>query len=784
MVNVDYYYQRESMYDRLQTRVRQVFGFPDHFKFKFGYKDKENDFVVLGSDRQMSAVLPYGYDRFSTLPEDYLMCFTIVPDDKNERTDQVSVDDLKTVTNLVSKFETNLSRLYANMKKNVKAIDELIEKNTSRIEAVATANTTRMNLITEHNIKKMNEIVESNRCMLDAALKINMDCMNDAMEGNLTRINDYLDGNVHKMNKCLTAQSHFVCSTINQHTESIHVCLNNNTQHIVSNVEKEMTALKEHNSKATEQHVEMVIKSAAHLYHSTLSNTKQVSNDNVDIICDGCCSPIKGQSWICDTCDNFDLCNTCRFQLNHDPDHNLIYIKEKFKESHNACKHCDSELVGTRYTCTSCPGKHPNDHRLVAQTEDGKKECVDETDDAVCSASVVQHSDVLCDHCGMNIKGVQYKCKYCSSYSLCEICKESSWAIHFKNHLFLKIRDPSHSKTKQPNLQKSQALSDPFDKDNLPLNNSFQAPVRAKNAKLSSDPSTLGIQERLQAEYDMRARRVMDLENELQFNSNQCLPIIHTSSQGFENDQPSFTITQQISQTKSVLSAQFIADINIPDGTCVLPKKNFIKTWKVRNNGNIHWPTDSRLLFNGGNIFKPYPMSFPEGFLLPGLAPNQEGCISAELQAPDSPGDYTSRFCFITPEGDRFGDELYCIIKVAEDEFKDDNSMIYPTLSTQPCDNQSISTIDQSTTDYQDSHSSHSIPFDLHSGSDDFVPIEHDDSDSKEDKNSFLEEMSRSDRSQNTVKVMSDDTQEESSEYHSEFLLLHKMIRTEEMHIK
>lgn len=127
--------------------------------------------------------------------------------------------------------------------------------------------------------------------------------------------------------------------------------------------------------------------------------------------------------------------------MNHDPDHNLIYIKEKFKESHNACKHCDSELVGTRYTCTSCPGKlssskggsidssysidfslccfciqflkgkHPNDHRLVAQTEDGKKECVDETDDAVCSASVVQHSDVLCDHCGMNIKGVQYKVK-------------------------------------------------------------------------------------------------------------------------------------------------------------------------------------------------------------------------------------------------------------------------------------------------------------------------------------------------------------------------------------
>jgi hypothetical protein len=111
--------------------------------------------------------------------------------------------------------------------------------------------------------------------------------------------------------------------------------------------------------------------------------------------------------------------------------------------------------------------------------------------------------------------------------------------------------------------------------------------MRAKNAKLSSDPSTLGIQERLQAEYDMRARRVMDLENELQFNSNQYLSITNTSSQGFENDQQSLTITQQISQTKSVLSAQFIADINIPDGTCVLPKKNFIKVTKNKFM-NIH----------------------------------------------------------------------------------------------------------------------------------------------------------------------------------------------------
>lgn len=60
-------------------------------------------------------------------------------------------------------------------------------------------------------------------------------------------------------------------------------------------------------------------------------------------------------------------------------------------------------------------------------------------------------------------------------------------------------------------------------------------------------------------------------------------------------------------------------------------------------------------------------MSRPDCFAVPVVSPDEEACITAELQAPDCPGEYTSYFCLCTPDGDRFGDNLWCSIKVDED---------------------------------------------------------------------------------------------------------------------
>lgn len=179
-------------------------------------------------------------------------------------------------------------------------------------------------------------------------------------------------------------------------------------------------------------------------------------------------------------------------------------------------------------------------------------------------------------------------------------------------------------------------------------------------------------------------------------------------------DSDTFTTTTASSTTlpiteptpNTVISASFVSDLNIPDGTIIVPRKTFIKMWKIKNTGNVDWPLGSHLLFNGGSILRPYPISRPDCFAVPVISPDEETCVTAELQAPDSPGQYTSFFCLCTPDGERFGDNIWCTIKVDEDlEPEKDgetksvesisvssaaatimmdsgNAMIYPTIST------------------------------------------------------------------------------------------------------
>lgn len=119
--------------------------------------------------------------------------------------------------------------------------------------------------------------------------------------------------------------------------------------------------------------------------------------------------------------------------------------------------------------------------------------------------------------------------------------------------------------------------------------------------------------------------------------------------------------------------------------------------WKISNNGTTDWPIGTHLLFNGGTILRPHPVSRPDCFVVPVISPNEDTCITAELQAPDCPGNYSSYFCLCTPDGVRFGDVLWCSIKVDQDNepaemkrtvsaadimMNSSNSMIYPTIST------------------------------------------------------------------------------------------------------
>jgi hypothetical protein len=107
--------------------------------------------------------------------------------------------------------------------------------------------------------------------------------------------------------------------------------------------------------------------------------------------------------------------------------------------------------------------------------------------------------------------------------------------------------------------------------------------------------------------------------------------------------------------------------------------------WKLKNTGTQSWPSGSQLVYHSGDILRSYPSTHPYGFAVPSISPNEEACVVAELEAPETAGDYTSYFSVSSPEGTRFGDVLWCTIKVQENEEPEQEapgecSMIYPVL--------------------------------------------------------------------------------------------------------
>lgn len=87
---------------------------------------------------------------------------------------------------------------------------------------------------------------------------------------------------------------------------------------------------------------------------------------------------VISQRWRCETCEDFDLCSTCKSRVIHDKRHNFRSIKNipqhtqqdivpdqidtepdvsKPLQTIFICDYCDSDIVGIRHTCGACPGK-------------------------------------------------------------------------------------------------------------------------------------------------------------------------------------------------------------------------------------------------------------------------------------------------------------------------------------------------------------------------------------------------------------------------------------------
>src|ERR1051325_2657544 len=96
-------------------------------------------------------------------------------------------------------------------------------------------------------------------------------------------------------------------------------------------------------------------------------------------------------------------------------------------------------------------------------------------------------------------------------------------------------------------------------------------------------------------------------------------------------------------------SLAFVADVNVPDGTSMAPRQDFLKTWRVKNTGSCPWGAGYKLVHAYGD-----EMSGQIQPLTGVVQPGEEVEISVQFKAPDAANQYVSAWQMSNPKGVTF----------------------------------------------------------------------------------------------------------------------------------
>jgi hypothetical protein len=118
------------------------------------------------------------------------------------------------------------------------------------------------------------------------------------------------------------------------------------------------------------------------------------------------------------------------------------------------------------------------------------------------------------------------------------------------------------------------------------------------------------------------------------------------------NKTPTYMATTSNQQSgPPCLSANYVADITIPDRTIIKPGDTFTKTWRVTNSGSCIWDAKYSLEFASGDS-----MGTQYSFPLPQVVyPGDTVDISIQLVAPQTEGIYRGYWRIRTPFGGTLG---------------------------------------------------------------------------------------------------------------------------------
>ncbi len=105
--------------------------------------------------------------------------------------------------------------------------------------------------------------------------------------------------------------------------------------------------------------------------------------------------------------------------------------------------------------------------------------------------------------------------------------------------------------------------------------------------------------------------------------------------------------------------AEFVADVNVPDGTHFAAGASFQKTWRLRNGGDCAWTTAYTLRNVSGAVMGGTTINLPNG-----VPPGATVDLTVAFVAPSGAGNYVSHWQMFTPAGVAFGTKPYVAIVV------------------------------------------------------------------------------------------------------------------------
>ena len=114
---------------------------------------------------------------------------------------------------------------------------------------------------------------------------------------------------------------------------------------------------------------------------------------------------------------------------------------------------------------------------------------------------------------------------------------------------------------------------------------------------------------------------------------------------------PTATPVPPTSTALPCLSAKFVKDVTVPDGTKFSPGSSFTKTWELQNTGSCTWNEDYQLIFVKGDQMSGDDSASIDTKVNPG----DKVQLSVNLIAPANPGEYRGDWMLEDGSGKRFG---------------------------------------------------------------------------------------------------------------------------------